>query len=56
MSNAALHDMLPTNEDVLDAEPAMLAVVQLVERAAELFEGEDGTLVPIRPLALHTVM
>ncbi len=39
--STALHDELPTNEDEIDAEPAMLAAVQLVERAAELFEGES---------------
>ena len=36
----ALHDDLPTNEDELDAEPAMLAAIQLVEKAASFFEGE----------------
>ena len=36
--------MLPTNEDDIDAEPAMLAAVQLVERAAELFEGGKQTV------------
>ncbi|KAK9867398.1 hypothetical protein WJX84_001490 [Apatococcus fuscideae] len=56
MSNAALHDMLPTNEDVLDAEPAMLAVVQLVERAAELFEGGGGNEMPTWMQGLHTIL
>lgn len=37
----ALHDDLPTNEDELDAEPAMLAAIQLVEKATSLFEGKD---------------
>lgn len=40
-SAVALHDDLPTNEDGLDAEPAMLAAIQLVEKAASLFEGNQ---------------
>lgn len=38
--NPALYDALPTDEDELDAEPAMLTAVQLVEKAASLFKGD----------------
>ena len=39
----AVHDVLSTTEDDIDAEPAMLAAVQLIERASELFEGGRQT-------------